>query len=121
DARYGGMGRLAEAGQERVAPFLGFCGGAQILSLLEARNGDIASPGADLETIDRVLQRTRGGKVRGFAGPEDLERAWPTDPRPAHNEVRFLADDELFADVAGPSGRSATLELPEWHTDSIRA
>ena len=121
DARYGGMGGLAEAVQERVAPFLGFCGGAQILALLEARAGDTTSSGVDLATIDRVLQRTRGGRVRGFAAPEDLERAWPTDPRPTHTEVRFLADDDLFADVAGPSRRSATLELPEWHADAIRA
>ena len=36
DARLGGMGQLAQAVRSRVTAFLGFCGGAQLLGLLEA-------------------------------------------------------------------------------------
>ena len=50
------MGQLAAAVQDRVAPFLGFCGGAQILALLEARRF-WSTREDDLRTIDQVLQR----------------------------------------------------------------
>jgi hypothetical protein len=119
DARQGGMGQLAAAVQSRVAPFLGFCGGAQILALLEARRVG-ASPDDDLRTIDRVLQRTSGRAIRGFASLADVERAWPTDPHPQRAKVRFQADDKLFSDVAGLGRRTTTSALPEWHADAVR-
>jgi hypothetical protein len=119
DARGGGMGQLAAAVQNRVAPFLGFCGGAQILALLEARRGE-GSPASDARLIDRILSRTTGEPIRGFATPLDVERAWPTDPHPLHAKIEFLPSDPLFADVAGPFGRSVTQALPESHADAIR-
>jgi hypothetical protein len=120
DAQAGGMGQLAEAVQNRVAPFLGFCGGAQILALLEAR-GAKKAPEDDLRTIDRVLQRTNGQPIRGFASPTDLERAWPTDAHPKRAKIQFLADDKLFTDLAGfGRRRTSTYALPEWHVDAVR-
>jgi hypothetical protein len=120
DARMGGMGQLSAAVKNRVAPFLGFCGGAQILALLEARPVETASPDDDLRLIDRVLRRTSGHPIRGFAPPVDMERAWPTDPHPLYDKIQFVPSDPLFADVAGPRLRSTTQALPESHSDAIR-
>jgi hypothetical protein len=120
DAGAGGMGRLAPAIQNRVAPFLGFCGGAQILALLEARRPGPSSVEDDLHTIDRVLQRTSGYPIRGFAPSIDVERAWPGDQNPGRATVDFRADDELFSDMAGSQRRSKTRALPEWHIDAVR-
>jgi hypothetical protein len=120
DARFGGMGRLAPAVRGRVAPFLGFCGGAQILALLEAKRSDAASPDEDQRTIDRVLRRTSGRPIRGFAPPIDVERSWPTDSRPQRAKIEFLPDDTLFADLSGPARRSMTQALPELHADAVR-
>jgi hypothetical protein len=119
EAGSGGMGQLATAVQDRVAPFLGFCGGAQILALLEARQFG-SSREDDLRTIDQVLQRTSGQPIRGFALPVDVDRAWPTDPQPLRAEVQFAADSPLFFDLAGPLRRSTTRALPEWHADAVR-
>jgi hypothetical protein len=121
DARGGGMGQLAPAVRMRVAPFIGFCGGAQILGLLEARRGDGSSPEEDRRTIDRVLRRTSGRPIRGFAPPIDVERAWPGDPHPPRAKIQFVPNDSLFADLAGPLHRSTTTELPESHSDAVRA
>jgi hypothetical protein len=120
DARSGGMGQLAPAVHARVAPFIGFCGGAQILGLLEAKPGDAWSPEEDLRTIDRVLRRTSGRPIRGFAPPVDVERAWPADGRPIRAKVQFEPHDRLFEDVAGPHRRRTTLALPELHSDAVR-
>jgi hypothetical protein len=119
DARFGGMGQLAPAVRSRAAPFIGFCGGAQILGLLEAKH-DASSAEEDRRTIDRVLRRTNGRPIRGFAPPIDVERAWPADPHPIRAKVRFLASDPLFEDVAGPLRRSTTQALPELHSDVVR-
>ncbi len=120
DARAGGMGQLAQAVRQRVAPFMGFCGGAQILGLLEARRADAWAPDDDQRTIDAVLRRTSGRPIRGFAPPVDSERAWPGDPHPPRAKIRFMADDKLFEDLAGPVHRSTTMEMPEWHSDALR-
>jgi hypothetical protein len=120
DARAGGMGQLASAVRQRVAPFLGFCGGAQILGLLEAKRGDAASSDDDRRTIDLVLRRTSGRPIRGFAPPIDVERAWPSDPHPPRASIQFLGGDPLFADLAGAQRRTTTQELPESHSDAVR-
>jgi hypothetical protein len=120
DARSGGMGQLATAVRHRVAPFIGFCGGAQILGLLEARHWDTSSPDDDRRLIDQVLRRTSGHPIRGFAPPIDVERAWPTDPHPPRAKIEFLPGDPLFADLSGSAHRSTTLALPESHADAIR-
>jgi hypothetical protein len=120
DARLGGMGQLAPAVRHRVAPFLGFCGGAQILGLLEAKRSDGASPDEDMRTIDQVLRRTSGHPIRGFAKPIDVERAWPSDPHPPRAKIQFVPNDPLFADLAGPLHRSTTQALPESHADALR-
>jgi hypothetical protein len=120
DARQGGMGQLGPAVRRRVAPFLGFCGGAQILGLLEAHRADAGSPDEDLHLIDQVLRRTSGHPIRGFAPLADVERAWPTDPHPRRAEIRFVPTDPLFADLSGPLGRTTTEALPESHVDALR-
>ncbi len=120
DARLGGMGQLAPAVRAQAAPFLGFCGGAQILALLATRRGAPSCPEEDLRTIDRVLRRTNGRRIRGFAPPIDVARAWPSDPHPARAKIAFLASDPLFEDLAGPLRRSTTQALPELHADAIR-
>jgi hypothetical protein len=120
DARAGGMGQLAAAVRGRVAPFMGFCGGAQILALLEARGGGSASPDDDGRLIDLVLRRTSGQPIRGFAPLADVERSWPGDPHISRVTVRFAPEDPLFADVAGTLRRSTTQALPESHVDAVR-
>jgi hypothetical protein len=120
DARLGGMAQLAGAVHRRVAPFIGFCGGAQILGLLEAKRTDTTTPDEDRRLIDLVLRRTSGHPIRGFAPPIDVERAWPTDPHPPRAKIRFVAGDPLFADLSGSSHRSTTQSLPELHSDAIR-
>lgn len=121
DARAGGMGQLGPAVRQRVAPFLGFCGGAQILGLLEARRGEGGSPEEDRRTIDLVLRRISGRPIRGFAPPIDVERAWPGDPHPPRAKIQFVPTDPLFVDLSGAQRRSTTQALPESHSDAVRA
>lgn len=109
----GGMGDLAGAVKHRAAPFIGFCGGAQILALLEAR-----ADGSGRE-IDAVLRRNTGRPIRGFAPESSLIRAWPGESRLAPR-VTFDKSDPLFADLAFPSGRSATHAFPQSHLDLVR-
>ncbi len=122
DAHLGGMGQLASAVRDRVAPMVGFCGGAQLLALLEARGAGPtdASHADDQRTIDRILKRTSGHRIRGFAAPVDVERAWPTDSHSQRAVIRFLPDDPLFADLAGAYRRTTTQALPELHSDAVR-
>jgi hypothetical protein len=121
DPRSGGMGQLGPAVRQRVAPFLGFCGGAQILGLLEARRGEGSSPEEDRRLIDLVLRRISGRPIRGFAPPIDVERAWPGDPHPPRAKIQFVPTDPLFVDLSGPQRRSSTQALPESHSDAVRA
>jgi hypothetical protein len=121
DARAGGMGQLGPAVRQRVAPFLGFCGGAQILGLLEARRAEASSPEEDRRIIDLVLRRISGRPIRGFAPPIDVERAWPGDPHPPRAKIQFLPNDPLFVDLSGAERRSTTQALPESHSDAVRA
>jgi hypothetical protein len=119
DARLGGMGQLTSAVRGRVAPFLGFCGGAQLLALLESHPQDRWPGEDDLRVVDRVLRRNDGLPIRGFAVPTEVVRAWPTDFRDARTNVKFAPTDPLFADLAGPARRSASLAFPELHSDAI--
>jgi hypothetical protein len=121
EARAGGMGQLGPAVRQRVAPFLGFCGGAQILGLLEARRAEASSANEDRRMIDLVLRRTSGRPIRGFAPAIDVERAWPGDPHPPRAKIQFVPNDPLFLDLAGAQRRSTTQALPESHSDAIRA
>ncbi len=120
-ARGGGMAQLGPAVRQRVAPFLGFCGGAQLLALLEAGRGEGASPDDDRRMIDQVLRRTSGHPIRGFAPPKDVERAWPGDPHPPRAVIQYVPSDSLFADLAGPAHRSSTQAFPESHSDAVRS
>jgi hypothetical protein len=119
DARLGGMGQLARVVRGRMTPFIGFCGGAQLLGLLEAEPLDHKSVD-DEDLIDEVLRRATGKPIRGFAPPTECERAWPGDPRSRRATVAFDREDPLFADLAGPAGRSTTQELPLSHADAVR-
>lgn len=116
-----GMGGLAAAVRQRTAPFLGFCGGAQILGLLAAEPPDAEAPLAEEARIDDVLRRTTGAPIRGFGSPAALERGWPGDVRRARPAVDFAPQDPLFADLAGSSDRSLTRAMPLCHTDAVRA
>jgi hypothetical protein len=118
DAQSGGMAQLARVVQDRAAPFIGFCGGAQIIALLEAYSG---TTGDDhMRLVDQVLERSSGRPIRGFAPVTEVDRAWPTDADPRRVEVRFAVDSSLFSDLAGPHGRATTHAFPEWHADAIR-
>ncbi len=121
DARGGGMGQLAPAVRQRVAPMLGFCGGAQLLALLEATPAPGSTPADDRHEIDQVLRRTSGQPIRGFAPAADVERAWPGETQRPRALVQFQPGDPLFADVAGPQKRSSTQAFPESHADAVRA
>jgi hypothetical protein len=114
------MGQLGAAVTGRVAPFLGFCGGAQILALLEARGHGAPATEGDQELIDRILKRASGHRIRGFATARDIEWAWPTDRNPRHARITFPPRDPLFADLAGPALRDSTQALPEAHADAVR-
>jgi hypothetical protein len=119
-ARLGGMGQLARAVRARMSPFLGFCGGAQLLGLLEAELPSHEVSVEDGDLIDEVLSRATGKPIRGFAPPAECERAWPGDPRPARATVAFDPADPLFTDLAGAARRSTTQELPLSHADAVR-
>jgi hypothetical protein len=114
------MGQLARAVRSRMSPFLGFCGGAQLLGLLEAESPSHEVSVDDEDLIDEVLSRATGKPIRGFAQPNECERAWPGDPRPTRATVAFDPTDPLFSDLAGAAGRSTTQELPLWHADAVR-
>lgn len=108
-----GMGRLGPLVRARAAPFLGFCGGAQILALLDA--------GAPL---DDVLMRNANTTIRGLLTvKKPYERAWWSDPPELDDErpsIDFDAFDPIF-DVGEPgSRRTSTRELPSLHGDLIR-
>ena len=120
DASGGGMGQLSPAVRQRVAPFMGFCGGAQLLALLEARQAEITSPESDRMAIDQVLRRTSGEPIRGNAQPSDMAHSWPGDASPWRTRIHFAATDPLFVDLSGPQHRSTTQSLPESHADAVR-
>lgn len=113
-AREGGLGDLASAVKHRAAPFFGFCGGAQLLALLEARTDD----GVE-EEIDAVLRRNTGRFIRAFVKDDAFIRSWPGEPAP-RRAVVFAADDLLFSDLAGPTRRTRTFGFPESHLDMVR-
>ncbi|MEO7095684.1 MAG: hypothetical protein ABI175_20670, partial [Polyangiales bacterium] len=126
DAHSGGMGQLVRAVSRRSAPFLGFCGGAQILALLEARAvAQRSQPRAwfnewdDAAIIDATLRRTTGRPIRGFAEAAAIFRSWPGDGRP-REPVTFIPGDELFHDVAGVARRTVTHAFPKSHADVVR-
>jgi hypothetical protein len=120
DAWLGGMARLAPAVKGRVAPMLGFCGGMQLLALLEATSNETpTSPEDDAKTIDAVIRRTDGRPVRGYASAEAFERAWPGEDAP-RDVISFDPHDPLFADLTTSSHRSVTSEFPESHVDALR-
>lgn len=115
----GGMGQVAAAVRGRVAPFLGFCGGAQLLALFEAQQIE-GTPDDDLQTIDSVLRRTSGPPVRGFAPGSDTVRSWPGDASGARTQLRFDGGSPLFADLFQPDARTTSRAFSESHSDAIR-
>jgi hypothetical protein len=121
DAKRGGMGQLYHVVAARAAPLLGFCGGGQILALLEARSRlpDELSDSETSALIDRLIRRTTGNSTKVQPPTDAVIHAWPGDghPRPA---VSFDPRDPLFIDVAGAIHRMVTHELPESHVDVVR-
>jgi hypothetical protein len=115
-AHHGGMAKYGDAVRRRLAPFLGFCGGAQILALLETQPSEGHEDGTE---IDRVLRRNTGRPIRQPAPPSALERAWPYEHHP-RTEVVFDPSDPLFLDIAGAGRRSRTHAFPESHYDVVR-
>lgn len=110
-----GMGLLRDVVRARAAPFMGFCGGAQILALL-AEGGD---------DFDRVLARNGNAQIRGLITQKNpYERAWWSDP-PATDAARpvfhYDPQDPVF-DFGGRSPkRRRTRAMPSSHGDMIRA
>lgn len=108
-----GMGQLATLARARAVPVVGFCGGAQILALLE-------SPDAPL---DAVVIRNDNGPIRGVIRRKDgvFERAWWSDleasdaTRPSFVGAPF---DPLFW-FGTP--RNVSRQLPSSHGDMLRA
>jgi hypothetical protein len=120
DARHGGMGLLRRVVKDRATPLLGFCGGAQILALLEAKRSDTDDEASDARTIDSILRRTTGLPIRGYASASALSRAWPGEPR-ERAIIAFDPTDRLFWDIAGPTKMRATsAEFLESHVDVVR-
>jgi hypothetical protein len=125
-----GLGQLAGAVRDRVAPFIGFCGGAQNLMLLTARAafGDLACsqrtcPSHE-QLIDAVLARNNNQAIRAAEGnPKWDERAHWAD-KAAHDPdrptVHFEPSDPLFSTLAGPSHRDTSRQLPMLHGDMVR-
>jgi hypothetical protein len=128
-----GMGQLIPAYRERIAPFIGFCGGAHILGLFEAErvlaerargggDGTEAPPNAR-SVIDAVITRNTNQEIRPLKlGRPYYERAWWTDSermdriRPV---VTFDPSDPLFAALPGDERRQSR-ELPLSHVDMLR-
>jgi hypothetical protein len=120
DARHGGMGRIHRVVKDRAVPFLGFCGGAQILALLQAKRSDSDDDRDDAEIIDSVLRRTTGQPIRGYAPSWALSRSWPGEARD-RAVIRFDPTDRLFWDIAGPTKmRASSAEFLESHVDVVR-
>lgn len=123
-----GMGQLGDALRNRRAPFIGFCGGAQILALLEAgpalqARQDTLGDGSN--AYDGLLLRNDNVPIRGLAvDKRRIERAWWHDPESADSmrpSIEFDSQDPLFATLGGSDKRGVTRELPSSHYDMIRA
>jgi hypothetical protein len=127
----GGMGGLSPAVKQRLAPMIGFCGGAQILAMLTS----MSEPAENVDEeeargiLDRVLLRNDNSPIRGkLDHPEPYERSFWFDPpaldasRPT---LRYSPRDPLFRgltaeDTAGELRRT-TREIPLLHGDMVRA
>jgi hypothetical protein len=126
----GGMGGLAPAVRSRLAPMIGFCGGAQILALLTAmreRAEDVDENEART-LLDGVLLRNDNSPIRGrLDHPDPYERTfWFDSPsldgrRPA---LSFDPLDPLFGGFSAPGAdagtRRETREIPSSHGDMLR-
>lgn len=125
-----GIGQLTDAVRDRVAPFLGFCGGEQNLALLVARgvvNATACHDGvcpSNQSLYDAVLARNNNQAIRGDQGnPAWDERAFWTDKAAKDSRrprVQFDPTDPLFQSLAGVQGRRSTRELPSLHGDMVR-
>lgn len=107
------MGQLEDVVRRRLAPMVGFCGGAQILALLEA--------GGDL---DGVIFRNDNSLVRAVIERTGVfERAWWSDP-PESDASRptfvFDAHDPLFRFSSEGPARTTTRAWPSSHGDAVR-
>jgi hypothetical protein len=123
-----GMGHLRSAVRSRVAPFVGFCGGAQILALLESRatdgsveNDPREGPAVD---VDDILQRIDNRPIHGaLAEGIPIERSWWFDP-PSSDATRpyisFDASSPLFDFSPLSPPRSRSREIPISHVDMLR-
>ncbi len=107
-----GMGQLADVTRARAAPFVGFCGGAQILALLEA----------GWVPFDEVVIRNSNQPIRGLIQRAGVfERAWWSDPE------RADASRPTFVGVPGEplfdfgTSRRVSRQLPSSHGDMVRA
>ncbi len=109
-----GMGELQALVQGRRAPFLGFCGGAQILALL-----DSGAP------FDMVLARLSNDPIRGLIQiDKPYESTWWYDPPSADSSrprIFFDPRELLFSSlVSTEHPRDSSVELPSSHGDMLR-
>ncbi|MBI5532827.1 MAG: hypothetical protein HY898_08945 [Deltaproteobacteria bacterium] len=112
-----GMGQLGDEVRERAAPFFGFCGGAQILGILQAAD---STP----DVYDSLLMRNTNEPVRGIATDKKLlERAWWFD-KPELDEQRPLIEfdptDDLFGTLVRERARAVSRAFPSSHYDMLR-
>lgn len=124
-----GMGALVAPVRERVAPFLGFCGGAQILAALEAwptMSEELQRDGRDpYDGWSRLFLGNGNEPVdRIPVGKEHIELAWWLDAPKADASrpvIHFDASDPMFETLAAGGTRTSTRQLPSSHYAMIRA
>jgi hypothetical protein len=120
-----GMGQLADEVADRVAPFLGFCGGAQILGVLEAIGSATATDDErPRDVYDSLILRNTNEPIVGIAHDKKLiELGWWYDgpELDASRPVIFFDErDALFETMAGLGGRSSSRAFPSSHYDMLR-
>ena len=119
------MGQLADDVRDRVAPFLGLCGGAQILGVLEALGSSTTTADvAEQALYDSLVIRNTNEPRVGIAHDKNLiERGWWYDgpeldaKRPV---IFFDAKDSLFETLAGSRLQFASRSFPSSHYDMLR-
>jgi len=123
-----GMGQLSDEVRERVAPFFGFCGGAQILGVLQARDSLHPAAGGEPQSArdiyDELVLRNTNEPVKGITRDKKLlERAWWYD-KPELDAARpvidFDSSDPLFETLASDRPRPSSRAFPSSHYDMLR-
>ena len=109
----GGMGQLAPAVRRRVGAVPRASAAARRSSACSRPSAATATrPTRTFALIDRVLRRTSGRPIRGFAPPIDVERAWPSDPHPPRAKVSSFRTTRSSPTSPARSAARPTQALP---------